>query len=149
MKCQQCGSENMRTFSVVFEEGTTQGNSAGHVDGYATSVSSFHQTPLAAKCSPPFLERTGGFVKFLGFVLTIYLAAKLNSITWTSKATQLTGWPFILSVLGIGFLILVIWHWLVVGPREARYQKAMDRWRDAWVCLKCGATSEASLSKTS
>ncbi len=145
MKCQQCGSENMRAFSVVFEEGTTNGNSAGHVDGYATSTNSFHQTPLAAKCCPPVLQRTGGFVQFLGFLLTIYLAVKLNGIAWSSKSSELTGWPFILSVFGIGFVLVASWAFFVSGPREARYQKAMSRWRQSWVCLRCGATHEAQL----
>lgn len=143
MKCQQCGSEHTRTFSVVFEEGTTHGNSSGHVDGYATSANSFNQTPLAAKCSPPELQRTGGFVQFLGFVLAIYLAVKLNGITWSSKFSELTGWPFVLSFLGIGLAFMVTWELLVSGPREARYKMAMDRWRQSWVCLRCGTTQEA------
>lgn len=92
---------------------------------------------------PAILKRMGGFVQFLGFVLAIYLAAIFNGITWSAKSSELPEWSFILSIFGFGFVLIFCWGFFVGGPREARNQKAMNQWRQSWVCLRCGTTHAA------
>jgi predicted nucleic-acid-binding Zn-ribbon protein len=139
MRCPKCGSDHTRTFSVVYEEGTVHGTSSGYVDGYSATSNSFSQSPLASKCSPPYIESAGCFAKLCALVIAVIVTILFNKYFGADKAGASISFVLI-TFFGALFVIGVIWQMLVGLPREEKYKKQLALWESSWVCIKCGNT---------
>lgn len=140
LKCMVCNSENLRKFSVVYDEGTTTGELRRLGDHAFFGASHFSQTALAEKCSPPARPTPSVVTSATGLILSIVLSVKvgayLGSILW-GLAT--------LAILIGGLFYL--WRRVLAKNRFLRFHRNYAEWERSWVCLKCGAefaTREAS-----
>lgn len=125
MECEKCGSRTVRTFRVVYEEGTRRGNIEG--EEYES------QTPLAKRCSPP--EEPS----FLAFGLLVSLVAIVIAlkIGFFFESLYFGAFTFVLLVIG-GYYF---WRRKVAVNHFLEYERKLGEWNRSWMCLKCGSVS--------
>lgn len=137
MHCPACSTEQVRKFSIVYEEGTSRGSSEGSSDHPRDKASytaeHFSQTALAARCSPPHEPDVGFVLGSIGIVLSVCAGIRLG------KATASLWWG-----MGCFFVVLwtlyLVWRLLLAKRAFARYEAAYRCWEQSWVCMSCGVS---------
>ncbi|MCA1248698.1 hypothetical protein [Massilia sp. MS-15] len=85
MHCLVCSTEQVRKFSIVYEEGTSRGSSEGSSnhprDKAIYTAEHFSQTALAARCSPPHEPDVGFVLGSIGIVLSVGAGIQLGKAT--------------------------------------------------------------------
>lgn len=127
-----CGSDNLRKFSVVYDEGTTTGELSRLGDRFLFGASHFSQTALAEKCSPPAKPAPSIATSASGLILSIVLSVKVGAFFGTIL------WGLATLPIFIGGL-LYLWRRVLAKNDFLRFHRSYAEWERSWVCLKCGA----------
>jgi hypothetical protein len=141
MQCTKCHSDDVRKFSIVYEEGTSIGKSEGSSDNAGYSLAEhFSQTPLAKRCSPPPEPTVGFILGSVGLILSAFVALEagffLGSFLWGIGT-------FFASL----FVLYFFWRNILAKRAFSGYEKKMESWNRSWVCLKCGNTFEEAAER--
>ena len=157
-RCPTCGSDDVRSFRVLFESGTstfagsttTQG--MGFDGGYGVAVSNTagqQQSVIASSAAPPPAPGQGAGNK-LGCAL---LAAVLPSF-WVlthlfpgpddsppPSDTAWVGWVLVLlAVVAIALVYDVVQQY---NRDRETYPERLAAWERSWRCMRCGAAFES------
>ena len=131
MQCPKCKSENVRRFSIVYEEGTFHGTSHGTTENSSYENDHFSQTPLAKRCSPPIEPSPGYILGVISFLAALIFGFKfgnlLNGFWWGVFA-------FFVVLMTLG----LFWRRILAKQSFVRYSIQMNEWQHSWVCIKCG-----------
>jgi hypothetical protein len=153
LKCEKCGSSDIRLFKVIHSDGTrTETVSAVVEPKWNTKPLSSSgkqkiqgtrtvRTELARQCSPPS-SADGGVWILAGlpaFVLSIYAAFKggfyVHSFWIGILAFVLVYWGFMATSFKI-------WRTYLGGNAKiAAYNKKLDEWHRSWLCGRCGGVT--------
>jgi hypothetical protein len=133
MNCPNCSSSNTRTFSIVYEEGTSHSKGEGTTSGSNYETKNFSQTPLAKRCSPPQGEMSvmGAIFFAIGFFLSFIVGFKIGHFTgsfwWGCGA------------LAISFAgCYVSWQYIFGAKMDKQLKLDYSVWKKSWICMKCG-----------
>lgn len=150
MHCKHCGSENIKRFSVVCEEGTSVEHiSATSKPVWNTKPFSPHgkqkikgtrivKTELAKRCSPPVSPETTVLYlssfpgMFIGGYLGIRAGSSMHSF-WLGLVV------FLLVIAGLMFGAVFLWEKFGGGKKAMQnYRANVHVWQHSWYCTKCG-----------
>ena len=124
--CPKCGSDDTRSFQLVYAEGTSQGRiSAGsYTFGggvTATSGRTNSQSLLAARTSPPVEPSPSVIGLAMLPLLLLFLAVAIN------------------IVVSIVFVALIcVWLYRHYQPKRRKYKEDIAEWSRSWMCIRCG-----------
>lgn len=152
--CTECGSGQVRRYSIVFEESKT--TATGGVVGFGTGLGgsggigigggrSGSLTELGKRVAPPRRSdfkykppadnRLGIFAG--GFLGSLFLAAavgqRLGMWGWIAIAV------FFVSISGIIWIIKQMPPVISEDDSEERYREAREAWENKYLCIQCGA----------
>ena len=146
MHCSRCSSENVKTFQMIYEAGTSQG--ASDYSGDSSSGSSTHssQTKLAERCAPPEEPYPSGFFHLLAIVgspvfMLNFLEGVLpeQAIVFLGSFRGTSGFILFLIISAIAILFAYIIRYLIWSRKLwRRYHMDMLVWENRWICMKCG-----------
>lgn len=155
MKCNECGSSDVRRLSVIVEEGTV----TEHFDVEAKPVwntkpfspqgkhkikgTRTARTALAKKYAPPDdPEQTMLFLAGLpSVVISLYVGFKVGFLLYSLIAGLVV---FLVTCVATPLLFTSLWKKYLGGQAKiAAYQRQLHKWNRTWHCTRCGAvTSE-------
>ncbi|WP_213069386.1 hypothetical protein [Methylomicrobium album] len=153
MLCKHCGSENIKRFSVVCDEGTSvESISASSKPVWNTKpFSPFGKqkvkgtrtlkTELAKRCSPP--SDPESFVVYLaafpGMIIGGYFGLSAG-VSWGSFWLGLI--VFVVVMFGLMFGGAFAWRKFLGGNKSIQnYRVNLNAWQRSWYCSKCGGTT--------
>ncbi len=135
MHCPNCKSEEVKTYPILFEMGTTQGDFEGiglslgagmSVGGFGGSTKS--QTLLAKRVAPPKPPSSN----MAGVLSLVTLLLAVGAFMGTGKEAIILG--------GVALVFAAMSALLIAGHFGQRrdYPKLVRRWQKSWFCLRCG-----------
>lgn len=131
--CSVCGSEDIKSFPVIYEMGTSYSSSKTKGIGITSSLSvgvggastsGVSMTKMAHKCAPP---------SQMGYGASIFWCFFISFVAMYITDTP----PLFLVVFAISGYILI--YNGVYKYNEEEWPKKMKRWRNTYMCLKCGS----------
>jgi hypothetical protein len=161
MHCEHCGSENVKRYSVVCDEGTSvESIAATSRPVWNTNPFSPHgtreikgtstvKTELAQRCSPP---SEPGVITitlialplmcigiYFGIFLGYRIGVLLDSFWLGLVAVLILIFCVIYAAVSIGNFL---WKNFLGGEKAMRnYRKDLDVWQRSWYCTKCGGVT--------
>ena len=156
--CPQCGSSNIQSVPLLYEAGTSTSISKGRAIGVAglgtdhitpaggmTTTTHRQQTLLAARYSPPNLQKASNDSTALLFIAVVSLigfgiALLANSDDSEGSRSILIGVVSILA--GIATIIPAIKALKTMQAKQkeltATHVRKLNEWQRSFVCQKCG-----------
>lgn len=149
--CPSCGSDEVKSYRAIREQGTTTGtghsvgwvqgtgSQPGHMASFTTRTTSY--TTAALRAAPP-VKRQNGLVLVVTGVIFAGLSLYLGYVIGT--ASDVAAWMVILTVVfavaGFGMLI----GGVILTPADLAYNRDVypddyNRWSRSWRCLRCGS----------
>jgi len=153
MKCHKCGSQNLKRYAFVCEEGTsTEKINAtvkpswntkpfGTFGKQKVSGTRTVMTALAKRCSAPTDPSGGVFLLATvpALLIGLYLGIKIGvfvNMFWVGFLV------FAFSVGGVVFACHQLWLRYLGGVVLVNnYQKELREWQHSWLCMQCGAAT--------
>ena len=141
LNCPNCGSENTQNVKILFESGTTRGNSTSYTTGgnvirtplttknYTTETSSFNQTDLAKANTPP-RKKAGFALPFIWLFVGLFIGAIIGLFTWSMSAIWI--------VMSICVFISIPFAFEGAKYNKTEYPPLYKAWAKRYYCHKCG-----------
>ena len=139
--CQRCGSDNTSSFQMIYQSGTQSGNFKALSYGLGTGAigaagKTNSQSLLSQQTTPPPMPKLTGsdfiFACIAGIALIVLTQTFLDVIGYDALPI-LTIICFI-----VGFSGLYFFRNEYIKKKKVIWKGDMQKWRNSWMCLKCG-----------
>lgn len=139
--CPKCGSEDTRSFEMVYTEGTSTGTFAAGsytlgVGATLTKGQTTNQSILASRTQPPIKPTIS-----LGLIVVAFVFSFIIAMILFSLLPNFSGELKFLVFLGVIAGLMALVYFLErkrQQPRVEQYEKDIAVWRRSWICLRCG-----------
>lgn len=131
--CPQCGSDQIKKASLVYEEGVRVGGGVGIGTGGVGIAAGGSVSAAAARCAPPILDKKAYHNKYkwkviFSFIIPIAIVGNIAGITS----------PFVI-LWGIAMLVYIgVTSSKFDVKQKAEHEQAVADYDRTYVCQRCG-----------
>lgn len=148
MRCQKCGTTDIKKVSQIYNEGTFIGETQNYgvlIDTSDVGVGVFggpsnHQSLMAAQYAPPREPTSGiwvGFHVIVIFLLLMFLFGGCSNISDNFIAEGLF-WFACFGAILLAWLFILSFTNKRLQKKQNEYLLKLARWHKVWACLRCG-----------
>jgi predicted nucleic-acid-binding Zn-ribbon protein len=136
--CPKCASDNTQSFEMAYQTGTSSAAMIGiSQPGGIAAGAGKSSSALAKNVKPPEKESVG---ESIGIIVAMIIVFNFLGVALMVLVDPFVG-IFAAIILTIGGGIFgVIKSGKGKAEKDRVFQVAMKRWRQSWICLKCGGT---------
>lgn len=159
LDCPNCGSENTKKISQIYQEGTGRSVSNSFAIGsvanrfaYGSGVSHTNTTSnLAKRFEPPRNIPTWKMVLITPVIwglVAFFIGSVLGGIfdsVLQSKAAIYIGILVLLAIILVIPSVVVYFAWKYALGKQREYQEEMPNWHRRFLCLRCDRVFKADI----